>query len=82
MKKAKVIGYDGKTLSISFLTDDEQSSKRFDNKELKEIIIKTLKPISQHAISLNVSIEKLSDEDNEFMQEVYKVFPDDLVSIE
>ncbi len=82
MKKAKVSGYDGKTLFINFNEGDEASAKRLENKELKDILTKALKEAVGHHILFSVSVEKMSEEDSEFMKQVYDVFPDDIVSIE
>ena len=82
MKKAGISGYDGKTLNIYFNESDESSAKRFENKELKNILTKALKESAGHHISFVVSVQKLNEEDNNFMKQVYDVFPDDIVSIE
>ena len=82
MKKAGISAYDGKTLHIYFNESDEASAKRFENKELKNILTKALKESAGHHISFTVSVEKLNEEDSEFMKQVYDVFPDDIVSIE
>ncbi len=82
MKKAKVTGYDGKTLTISFNENDESSAKRLEDGELRDTLNKMLKDVTKHHIIISVVIERFSEEDNEFMKQVYDVFPDNIVSIE
>lgn len=78
MKKAEVSGYDGEVLVLSFKTGDEASAGKFENKELKEILKKTLKNITGNIISVKINMSKLNEE-NKFMQETYDKFPEHLI---
>jgi DNA polymerase III gamma/tau subunit len=82
MKKAKVTGFDGKTITICFNESDESSAKRLEGGELKDLLNKALKEVAKRNIIFSVIIERFSEEDNKFMKQVYDVFPDDIVSIE
>lgn len=82
MKKANVSGYDGKTLYLNVSESNEASVKRFENKELKGILTAALKETAGHHIIFSVSVERLNEEDSEFMKQVYDAFPDDIVSME
>ncbi len=82
MKKAKVASYDCKTLTVSFTENDESSAKRLEDGELRNTLNKMLKEVAKQHIIVSVVIERFSEEDNEFMKQVYDVFPDNIVSIE
>ena len=82
MKKATVSAYDGKTLHVKFTEKDETAAKRFGNSELKDILTKKLKNAAGHHISFMATVERLSEEDSEFVQQLYDAFPDGIVTIE
>ena len=82
MKKAQVAGYDGSVIRVTMSEKDETSAKRFENSELKDILTKALKEASGHHLQFEVKVEKLTQEENDFMKQVFDVFPDDIVSIE
>jgi len=82
MKKANVSDYDGKTLYLNVSESNEASAKRFENKELKGILTAALKETAGHHIIFSISVERLNEEDSEFMKQVYDAFPDDIVSMD
>jgi DNA polymerase III gamma/tau subunit len=82
MKKAKVIGYDGQTITIGYEEVDNICKKKIQDKEHIGILKDTLKKISGKNILVSIGDITRNEEEKKLVDEAFDLFPKGLVSIE